>query len=168
MSALLDQRLENASIALVVSSSSESYGLLRARRNGVPTLVLDKKMDWGKLTQDLNDRGITHIFLVGFMKVIPQSFLEAWKKPILNVHPSLLPTYPGLASIRRAYEEKNPVGVTVHRVIAEVDAGAHVAQREVVNSVEILRKSLCEVESLVHLTEYDLIRKSIKVASCWT
>lgn len=168
MSTLIDQRPEKESIALVVSSSSKNYGLLRAQRNGIPTLAFDNKMDWDRVLLELQSRQITHIFLVGFMKIVPESFLSAWNKPILNVHPSLLPEYPGLHSIRRAVEDKNNVGVTVHRVIKDVDAGAVVFSRTVVEKNVVEQLSLESVEGLVHLAEYDLVRKSFKVASCWT
>lgn len=166
MSVILDEPQEKASVALVVSSNPESYGLLRAQRMGVPTLVLDKKINWESLLNVLRERGITHIFLLGFMKIVSPLFLEQWQKPILNVHPSLLPLYPGLNSIRRAFEEKNDVGVTVHRVIAEVDAGSILFQKKVVSAGEELPFE--EVEKRVHLAEYELVLKSFKVASCWT
>lgn len=169
MSALIDQRSNcDAVISLVVSSSPKSYGLLRAQRNGIPTLVLESKIQWDTVLTELNSRGITHIFLVGFMKIVPPDFLEKWSKPILNVHPSLLPDYPGLQSIRRAYNDKKSVGVTVHRVTADVDAGSIVMNRVVCDAQRVAPLSLPEVEEQVHLAEYDLVRKSFKVASCWT
>lgn len=168
MSALIDERPhDNATISLVVSSSTSSYGLLRAQRCGIPTVVLDTKIQWDKVLAELDKHHITHIFLLGFMKIVPKSFLAAWNKPILNVHPSLLPSYPGLNSIRRAYDDKQDVGVTVHEVIADVDAGGVVVSRTVVDKNKVAQTSFEEVESLVHFTEYDLVRKSFKVASCW-
>ncbi len=168
MSALIEQRLDNAQISLVVSSNAHSYGLLRARRHGIAVRVLEPKVDWQRLANELDRCGITHIFLVGFMKIIPQTFLQVWQKPILNVHPSLLPEYAGLNSIQRAYADKNAVGVTVHRVIADVDAGEHVLQRVVVDKESVAAMPLARVENLTHWTEYDLVRRSFKVASCWT
>lgn len=167
MSTLIDQRLEKGTIALVISSSSESYGYLRAKRNGIPALAFEKKMDWEKVYSVLCEHGISHIFLVGFMKIVPHSFLNKWQKPILNVHPSLLPKYPGLQSIRRAFDDKADVGATVHEVIADVDAGKIVSQRLAVSSQELTGLDFETVESRVHFTEYDLVRRSVKVASCW-
>ncbi len=167
MSALLDQP-EGASVALVVSSRPDAYGLLRARRLGIETLVLDKKIDWQKLLQDLKDRQITHIFLTGFMKVVSDAFLKQWNKPILNIHPSLLPAYPGLKSLERAQADRADIGVTVHRVIADVDAGAIVAQKKVLSFTEYSVLPQEEIEFYMHLAEYDLVRQSYKEASCWT
>jgi phosphoribosylglycinamide formyltransferase 1 len=166
MSALLDLRYE-CSIDLVVSSRADSYGLLRARRNGLATFVLPSAPLWSDVAKELKDKGITHIFLAGFMKIIPAEFLKAWDRTILNVHPSLLPKYPGLKSIRRAFDNKDEIGVTVHQVTADVDAGAIVLQRKVCESQDVSRFDFNEIEKRVHIAEYELVRQSMKVASCW-
>lgn len=176
MSALLDLREEHH-VALVVSSRSDAYGLTRARRLGIETLVLDKKIDWTKLLEVLEERGITHIFLTGFMKVITKEFLQAWKKPILNIHPSLLPNYPGLRSVERAVADGAAVGVTVHKVIADVDAGDIVLQKTVHTPTSLAvgdgsaHHNVSGPDDIlfqVHVAEYDLVRRAMKVASCWT
>jgi phosphoribosylglycinamide formyltransferase 1 len=168
MSAVIDQRLENGTVAFVVSSSSNSYGYLRAQRLGIPTIAFDKKMDWDEVLKQMHAQRITHIFLLGFMKIVPLSFLQKWQKPIFNVHPSLLPSYPGLNSIRRAYDDGADVGVTVHAVTAAVDAGEIVMQRIVAKARDIKSFSFEELEQKVHFSEYDSVRKSLKAVSCWT
>lgn len=167
MSALIDQKQNAANIQLVVSSSDKSYGLLRAKRNGIATFVLEKKILWSDVLNVLDDQQITHIFLLGFMRVLPTTFLEKWQKPILNVHPSLLPEYPGLDSIRRALIDKKAIGVTVHKVTSVVDAGDIVFQKVAVPEVKAPSQVLTQVEERVHYAEYELVRKSFKVASCW-
>jgi len=167
MSALLDLNEEHP-VGLVVASKASAPGLARARRRGIPTVILEKKPDWQKLLQKLEDLNITHIFLTGFMKVVPEEFLRAWKKPILNVHPSLLPKYPGLRAIDRAKENNDDIGVTVHNVIPAVDAGETVRQRKVFLKNTYSHLSLEQIEFYMHLTEYDLVRQSMKEASCWT
>lgn len=168
MSAVLDQRLEKGTVALVISSSSSSYGYLRALRLGIPAIAFDKKMDWDQVLDQLRAQRISHIFLLGFMKIVPQSFLQKWQKPIFNVHPSLLPSYPGLNSIRRAYDDVADVGVSVHEVIADVDAGKIIMQRTVANAADVKKYSFERLEQNVHFSEYDVVRKSLKVVSCWT
>lgn len=167
MAALLDERFDS-SIELIVSSKPDAYGLALARRRGVAVKCLDKKIDWQDLLKSLEERGITHIFLAGFMKVIPAEFLQQWGKPVLNVHPSLLPAYPGLNSIRRAYEENADMGVTVHKVIGDVDAGPVILQKKVFNAGEAANLSPEQAEFRVHLAEYELVRKALKAVSCWT
>lgn len=166
MSAVLDQKLDAGSVALVVSSSSANFGLKRARRLGIRTLVLDKKIDWSKLQDSLLEFNITHIFLLGFMKIVPQSFLDFWQRPILNVHPSLLPLYPGLAALQRSFDDNAPLGVTVHQVIPDVDAGAIVLQKRITKASEGV--SYKDIEQRAHQLEYQVVRRSVKVASCWT
>ena len=134
----------NFDIALVVSSSPKAYGLLRAKRAGLRTRLtplcdaspnlqnpskVSKKIDWDALDLELRTGGITHIFLAGFMKVIPAQFVKAWTGRIINLHPSLLPSYPGLHSIERAMNDGVPIGITIHEVVAEVDAGKILLQR---------------------------------------
>lgn len=167
MSALVDLREEHP-VGLVVSSRRSAYGLTRARRLGIPTLVLEKKTDWKKLYDELESRGISHIFLTGFMKVIPREFLTLWSKPLLNIHPSLLPSYPGLMSMERAHADGAALGVTVHRVIADVDAGEILWQKKIAAAADPHSLSLEEIREKMHFAEYELVRKAMKVASCWT
>ncbi len=75
MSALLDQSWD-LDIACVVSSSAKAPGVARARRQGVPTLVLDSKIHWQKVCADLQRFQVTHIFLLGFLKIVPPEFLQ--------------------------------------------------------------------------------------------
>jgi phosphoribosylglycinamide formyltransferase-1 len=129
-------------VALVVSSKASALGLKRAKRVGVATFVLEYfhannsslvgnhssqaqkiSINWAKLQEVLNEFGVTHIFLLGFMKLLPADWLERWQGRIWNVHPSLLPAYPGLHSIEKAMADGAPLGVTVHDVIAVMDEG---------------------------------------------
>jgi phosphoribosylglycinamide formyltransferase 1 len=166
LAALIDSRPMD--IGLVVSSHAGAEALLKARRAGIPTFVLEKKIDWQGVLNTLSDFKITHIFLLGFMRVVPVSFLEHWTGPILNVHPSLLPNYPGLNSLSRAYDDGAAIGATVHRVVAAVDAGETVFSKQVFGPGEAREKSLEEVEFYMHLAEYELVKKSFQAASCWT
>lgn len=130
LQALLDLAGETP-VRWVLSSRADAPGLRRARRAGVPATVLPKKIDWVALDRELRARGITHLFLCGFMKIVPAEFVERWAGRILNVHPSLLPAYPGLKSFERAFEEEAVGGVTVHVVTPEMDAGPRLLQMQV-------------------------------------
>jgi phosphoribosylglycinamide formyltransferase-1 len=164
----------DADIRLVVSSSPTAYGLLRAKRAGVPTELTPmkpseksgakpgaKRIDWEALDSLLRSRGVTHLFLAGFMKVIPAAFIERWEERILNLHPSLLPAYPGLNSIERAYQDRVDVGLTVHEVTAEVDAGRIFCQRCCVKANELSQLSLEDVEQYVHINEQRAVKEAI-------
>ncbi|HRO68510.1 MAG TPA: formyltransferase family protein, partial [Pseudobdellovibrionaceae bacterium] len=115
LQALLDQATVQE-IRWVLSSKESAPGLLRAKRAGVPYAVLPKKIDWDELDGELRNRGITDLFLAGFMKLVPAPFVERWEGRMLNVHPSLLPAYPGLRAFEKSYEEKQEMGVTAHIV----------------------------------------------------
>jgi phosphoribosylglycinamide formyltransferase 1 len=161
LSALIDQKWD-LDIALVVSSSTEAAGLKRARRAGIQTHVLETKTDWENTKNILQQHKVNHIFLLGFMKIVPSKFLQNWPSVILNVHPSLLPRYPGLKSIQKAHEDGAPTGVTVHHVSAEVDGGQIVYQKQVLSSERIQSLSLSEVERRTHWCEYALVRRAVE------
>ncbi len=156
-------------IRVVVSSNPKASALLKARRAGVPTLLLqkkvdkknDKKVDWQKLDSELRDRGVNHIFLAGFMKVLPADFVRRWQGKILNLHPSILPAYPGLKSIERAYEERADIGVSVHLVNEGVDEGPVLAQRRTIAASCLATQSLSAIEFKVHVDEQRLMRETI-------
>lgn len=153
---------EQINIKLVVSTSNKSNGLLFAKRAGCKTLVLEKNINWQELSIQLTQLGINAIFLLGFMKIIPAEFVGQWKGKMLNLHPSLLPKYPGLKSIERAYENQDSIGCTVHIVTEEMDAGPIVKQRIAVDKSRIKRLTLEEAEFLTHVAEQRLLLESLK------
>ncbi len=142
------------SIGLVVSSQSRAYGLKKAKRYGIPTKVLDLKIDWQDLLWTLKTYNISKIFLAGFMKILPAHFISKWQKPIVNIHPSLLPEYPGLHSIERSFKDNKLMGCTLHKVIDKVDMG------DIIFSSSIAPVSSLETaEFLIHVEEQKLGRK---------
>lgn len=143
-------------IRLVVSSKENAYGLKRAARLGIPTLVLPKQINWKVLNVELQRRGIDRIFLLGFMKLIPADFLQTWNGRIWNVHPSLLPAYPGLRSLEKSFTDRAPVGVTIHDVTVGMDEGTRRLQKP----VGPMRQewNLADAEVRVAITEQRLIR----------
>lgn len=128
LQALLDLAPE-VDIRRVYSSSPKAAGLRRARRSGVPARVLKSPIDWEALDRELRQAGIECLFLAGFMRLVPESFVNVWRGRILNVHPSLLPAYPGLKSFERSWSDGAPVGASVHVVVPELDAGPVLGRR---------------------------------------
>lgn len=116
-------------LKLIVTSSSKAYGSLKARRFGKPVIQFGKPFNYQQLHQTLLDNKIECIILAGFMKILPTEFVEQWKNRIINIHPSLLPKYPGLKSAERSWNDNSSMGVTLHRVIAEMDAGPKLFQK---------------------------------------
>lgn len=164
LSALLDYP-DEIPIAVVVSSKASAEGLLKARRAGVPTHVLDRKIDWPALTKLLRARGVTHVCLAGFMRIVPAEFVAAWRGRIVNLHPSLLPKYPGLESIALAYAAGDDMGVTVHEVDEGVDTGRVILQRRCLLSSEVHEYPLALAEFKVHVTEQRLLTRVVRTLS---
>lgn len=118
--------LGDLDLRLVVSSRAKALGLVRARRQGLATLVLSKDVNWAALSRELKSRGIERLALVGFMKILPPEFVREWQGRMWNVHPSLLPAFAGAQALERGFAEKAELGVTIHEVNAEMDAGRQV------------------------------------------
>jgi phosphoribosylglycinamide formyltransferase 1 len=128
-----------AEIALVVSNRPDAAGLELARKAGVPTLVVDHRPH-GKdraafervLQHALDERRIEFICLGGFMRLFTAEFVLHWQGRMLNIHPSLLPSFPGLDPHGQALRAGVRIsGATVHFVIPETDAGPIIAQAAV-------------------------------------
>ncbi len=148
--------------AVVVSSKASADGLLKARRAGVATLILEKKIDWAALDAELRRRRITHVCLAGFMRIVPQEFVAQWKNRVVNLHPSLLPKYPGLQSIEVAFDADDDLGVTVHYVDEGVDTGDVILQSRCLKSPKANGYSLAHTEFLVHVAEQRLLKRAIR------
>jgi phosphoribosylglycinamide formyltransferase-1 len=124
-------------IAVVVSNVEDAPGLERARRAEIPTVVRDHR---GRSREDfdaeivsvLRAHGVELVCLAGFMRLLSPVFVRAFPRRILNIHPALLPAFPGLDAQRQALEHGVKVsGATVHLVDEGLDSGAIVAQEAV-------------------------------------
>ncbi len=164
LSALLDYP-DEISISIVVSSKPGVDGLAKARRAGIPTLILDRRIDWSALTVTLRSRGVTHICLAGFMRIVPPAFVAEWRGQIVNLHPSLLPKYPGLESIRVAFEADDDLGVTVHEVDEGVDTGRALLQKTSLKKPRAAGYSLALAEFTVHVTEQRCLTRVVRALS---
>jgi phosphoribosylglycinamide formyltransferase-1 len=128
----------DASIAVVIANRADAAGLEHARRAGVETLVISHqgyatREDYDRVViKALQDRDVALVCLAGFMRLLSPVFVDAYPHRILNIHPSLLPKYPGLHPQQQALDDHATVsGATVHFVNADLDAGPIVLQREV-------------------------------------
>jgi phosphoribosylglycinamide formyltransferase-1 len=134
----IDERRLDASIAVVISNIESAPGLARARAAGIDALVL-RHRDWASredydavLVRELQDRSVGLVCLAGFMRIFSPVMVRAFPNAILNIHPSLLPSFPGLHPQRQALTHGVKVsGVTVHLVTDDLDAGPIVVQRTV-------------------------------------
>ena len=129
-----DGRLD-ARIAVVISNRPEAPGLEHARNAGIETLVVDHRQftsrhDFDRtLATELKSRNVAVVCLAGFMRLVGAGLLEAFPNAILNVHPSLLPAFPGVNAQQQALEHGVTVsGATVHLVTPDLDAGPIIIQ----------------------------------------
>lgn len=128
----------DAEIAVVISNRADAPGLDRARAAGIETLVRPHRdapsreaYDLG-LVADLRARGVRLVVLAGFMRLLTAGFCDAFPQAILNVHPSLLPAFPGVDAQGQALAAGVPVsGATVHFVTPALDAGPVILQAAV-------------------------------------
>lgn len=164
LQALLDAdrggRLAPGRVSCVVSNRPGVRALERAAAAGVPAIVVDHKAFAGRepfedaVHEALVAHGVEVVVLAGFMRVLTPRFLGRYPDKILNIHPSLLPSFPGVDAQRQAFDYGVKVsGCTVHFVNAELDAGA-IALQECVpvlpdDDVERLRARILEKEHVI-------------------
>ena len=163
LQALIDAQgktLVSGEIALVVSSSAGAYALERAKKAGIPTVTLLKKELGGQegfeaaLVQTLEDNGIQVIILAGFMTILSERFTSRYPRRIINIHPSLIPSFCGegyyglrvhQAALARGVKL---TGATVHFVNEIPDGGEIIAQKAVAiqpgDTPEILQRRVME------------------------
>jgi len=146
-----------ASIAVVISNRADAAGLARAERAGIPTLVMPHKAYPDRAAYDralaatLKARGVELVCLAGFMRLLGPAFIDEFPQAVLNIHPSLLPAFPGLDAQHQAFDHGVTIaGATVHFVTAELDAGPIVCQAAVpvldTDTAETLAARILEAE----------------------
>lgn len=127
-----------ASVAIVISNRAEAAGLQRARAAGIEAVHVSPREHSDRASYDraladlLKSRSVDLVCLAGFMRLVGEPLIDAFPSRILNVHPSLLPAFPGLEAQRQALEHGVRVsGATVHLVTAELDGGPIIVQSAV-------------------------------------
>ena len=128
----------DATVAVVISNRADAAGLERARRAGIEALCLDHRASPSRdehdraVARELRARDVGLVCLAGYMRLIGAPLLKAYPNAVLNIHPSMLPAFPGVDAPRQALEHGVTVtGVTVHLVTAQLDNGPIVIQRTV-------------------------------------
>jgi phosphoribosylglycinamide formyltransferase 1 len=151
-----------AEIVAVISNRGDALGLERAAANGVPTIVIESK-PFGKdragfeavLQRALEERKVELICLGGFMRLFTAEFVQRWYGKMLNIHPSLLPSFPGLDPHGQALRAGVKIsGATVHFVIPETDAGPIIMQGAVTvaddDTAETLSQRILGIEHRIY------------------
>ena len=154
-------------INLVISDNKFSKGLEFAKKNKIKYHVINyskKKQAELKILEYLRKNKIDLICLAGFMKILSSSFIRKFKKPILNIHPSLLPKYKGLNTHRRVIKNKDKFsGATVHLVTPRLDSGKIILQRKVriskADTEQTLAKKILKIEHKLYPSAIEKILK---------
>ncbi|WP_035655445.1 phosphoribosylglycinamide formyltransferase [Bradyrhizobium sp. STM 3809] len=162
-----------AEIAVVISNRADAAGLQKAAESGVAVEVIESK-PFGKdragfeakLQAALDARGIELICLAGFMRLFTADFVQRWYGRMLNIHPSLLPSFPGLDPHGQALRAGVKLsGATVHFVIPETDAGPIVMQGAVVvrddDTAETLSERILGVEHRIYPEALKLLARDL-------
>lgn len=124
-------------VAVVISDKADAAGLAKARERGVETVVVERRgrsrvEHDAEIISELASRGVELVCLAGYMRLLSPSFVQAFPNKIINIHPSLLPAFPGLDAQRQAFEAGVKVtGCTVHYVDELLDHGEVILQKEV-------------------------------------
>ena len=155
-----------AQIGLILSDNPEAGAIGKAQRHGYEAAVISRKDFASKkdfeeaVIRKVESAKIDFIVLAGFMRILSADFVRRFQNRIINIHPSLLPQFPGAHGIRDAFEAKvKETGVTVHFVTEEVDAGPVILQRKV--SIDP-KDTLESLEAKVHAVEYELYPEALK------
>ena len=171
MAALIDGvgsgELPDSTLSIVMSDTPDAAGLLKAREAGVETLVVERKgrsraEHDAEIASELQRREVELICLAGYMRLLSPDFVASFPDRIINIHPSLLPAFPGLDAQRQAFEAGVSVtGCTVHFVDEHLDNGPSILQKEVpvlpTDTVETLSARILEQEHRAYVEAVGLI-----------
>ena len=165
--AFKEERLSGISISLVVCDRPGAPVLGNARNLGLPCCFIDpakyklKSSYESEILHQLDRHRIDLVVLTGYMRIVGPKLLEVWKGRMINLHPSLLPDFPGKDGIGDAYRAGVSVtGVTVHFVDEGVDTGPVIAHRKVKVESDESQKSL---EKKIHRAEYLILPETIRM-----
>lgn len=129
--------IRDSEVAIVISDKAEAAGLAKASERGVKTLVVERKGRTreehdSEIVRELRTRGVELVCLAGYLRLLSPEFVRAFPDRIVNIHPSLLPSFPGLNVQQQAIDHGVKIsGCTVHFVNEDLDAGPIVLQRAV-------------------------------------
>ena len=161
--------IPDSEVAVVISDKPNAAGLEKARERGVETVVVERKGRTREehdaaIIAELQKRGVELVCLAGYMRLLSKDFVRAFENKIVNIHPSLLPAFPGLDAQKQAIEHGVKIsGCTVHYVNEHLDAGRIILQRAVEvrddDTPETLSARILEQEHSAYIQALKLIRQ---------
>ena len=159
----------DAHISLVVSSRPDAYGIERAKKAGIPVLVMNREAYADasaanqRIADALKEAGAEYVVMAGYMRMVTAEILDAFPDRVVNLHPALLPSFKGAHAIQDAFDFGVKVtGVTVHFANADYDKGPIIAQR----AVEVLESDTVDsLEARIHAVEHELYPHVVQLLS---
>jgi phosphoribosylglycinamide formyltransferase-1 len=157
----------DAEIVLVISSKPDAYGLRRAQEAGIPTIGLTREVYHSQRAADeliaaeMTGAGAEYLVMAGYMRMVTAPILDAFPDHVVNLHPALLPSFPGAHGIADAFAAGVKVtGVTVHFANARYDEGPIIAQR----ALDIREgETLESLEERIHAIEHVLYPQTLQL-----
>lgn len=157
----------NAEVVCVISNKADAFGLERARKHSIPAIHLDHRTFSGRAEYDaavvmrLNEFKVDLVVLAGFMRIVTPVLLDAFPNRVMNIHPALLPSFPGLDAQKQALQYGAKIaGCTVHFVDAGTDTGPIIMQ----SAVPVLEDDSEETLSQrIHIEEHRLYPAAIRL-----
>jgi len=157
----------DAAVVVVVSNHDAARGLERARRHGIDAVYLDRSSfasprEYNAAVRDeLRSHGVDWVVMAGYMRLLGREVLDFFPNRVLNIHPALLPSFPGANGIRDAFDAGVKVtGVTVHFADEHFDQGPILAQEPVIIAEDDTLESL---EAKIHAVEHRLYPAALQV-----
>jgi phosphoribosylglycinamide formyltransferase-1 len=169
LQAIIDAQIQTIEISVVFSNKSDAYALERAKTHNIPIEVIDHKgyesrEDYdSEVVKVLEPYKLDLLVLAGFMRILSPVFVRAYKGKIVNIHPALLPSFPGINSARQALEYGvKYTGVTVHFVDEGVDTGPIILQSVVEIEDSDTEETLLQK---IHKVEHQIYPKALELVS---
>jgi phosphoribosylglycinamide formyltransferase 1 len=173
--AVAEERIAGAEVAIVISDQAHAAGLESARQRGIESAVIQRlgrsREDHDReIVAELKRRNVDLVCLAGYMRILSQVFLDSYRGRILNIHPSLLPAFPGLNPQKQALDQgAQTAGCTVHLVDETLDGGPIIAQRRVPilpgDTVESLSARILEQEHRLYPEAVALVLREAQFSS---
>ena len=154
--------LINSKVKIVISNNNNSSGIDKAKRKNIKTKIINQK-DYGSkkdfenaLTNTLKNQNVDLVCLAGFMSILSKNFLKDWNRKVINIHPSLLPSFRGKNAVKQALEQRvKTAGCSVHFVDEGIDTGEIISQEKVPVSSnddeETLGKKILKKEHVLYI-----------------
>ena len=154
--------LINSKVKIVISNNNNSSGIDKAKRKNIKTKIINQndyesKKDFeNALTNTLKNQNVDLVCLAGFMSILSKKFLKEWHRKVINIHPSLLPSFRGKNAVKQALEQRvKTAGCSVHFVDEGIDTGEIISQEEVPVSSnddeETLGKKILKKEHVLYI-----------------